>query len=429
MPGEYPKTHLSFDSLPLEDLRDPVLNGPGVGVIEDSVAAYRALGEQIGRTAERVRSALSAAQAASEGEAADASRRFIESVAAQGDHGAAQAAMAARALGDQAEYHARVRTSMEALKRFRRDPAVPATSVVSDRNQPLAVEAANLYQSNTNWNLDQAFQPFDPPPAATPNMVEATSAPGAGGDAGSVGMHSAGALGAGPGQSTLPAGGSEGVAPSGSAGPSGLGGTGAGAAGPAAPFRPGVAATGTSNSRGGGSAGVTGQAGRGRGTGSLPDLDLPPYGGSAGTTGGGGSRSRPGLAGSSATSRGPRPTPGPGGAVGVTRAPGGSGWTPGTSWSSRLSPEGGAGVRGEAGNEPGRRPAAPPPVESTPAGPRAAAEGRAGQGGVPFLPGGAGARSGGAEHPRPAWLIEEDEKVWFDGLPPLAPPVIRPERS
>jgi hypothetical protein len=57
MPGECPKTHLSFDALPLEDLRDPVLNGPGVGVIEDSVAAYRALGEQIERTAERVRSA------------------------------------------------------------------------------------------------------------------------------------------------------------------------------------------------------------------------------------------------------------------------------------------------------------------------------------------------------------------------------------
>lgn len=38
-------------------ISDPVLNGPGVGVIEDSVAAYRALGEQIERTAERVRSA------------------------------------------------------------------------------------------------------------------------------------------------------------------------------------------------------------------------------------------------------------------------------------------------------------------------------------------------------------------------------------
>jgi hypothetical protein len=47
---------------------------------------------------------------------------------------------------------------------------------------------------------------------------------------------------------------------------------------------------------------------------------------------------------------------------------------------------------------------------------------------VPFFPGGGGARSGGAEHPRPAWLVEE-EKVWFDGLPPLAPPVIRPRRS
>jgi hypothetical protein len=126
MPGEYPKTDLSFDEVPLEDLRDPVLNGPGVGVIEDSVAAYRTMAEQIERTAERVRSALSTTQAASEGEAADASRRFIESVAAQGDYGAAQAAMAARALGEQAEYHARVRTSMEALKRFRHAPAVPA---------------------------------------------------------------------------------------------------------------------------------------------------------------------------------------------------------------------------------------------------------------------------------------------------------------
>lgn len=75
----------------------------------------------------------------------------------------------------------------EALKRFRRDPAVPATSFASDRNQPSAVEAANLYQSNTSWSLDQAFRPFDPPPAATPNMVDATSASGpALGDPGSV---------------------------------------------------------------------------------------------------------------------------------------------------------------------------------------------------------------------------------------------------
>lgn len=49
------------------------------------------------------------------------------------------------------------------------------------------MEAANLYQSNTSWNLDQAFRPFDPPPAATPNMVDATSASGpALGDPGSV---------------------------------------------------------------------------------------------------------------------------------------------------------------------------------------------------------------------------------------------------
>jgi hypothetical protein len=244
MPGEYPKTDLSFDEVPLEDLRDPVLNGPGVGVIEDSVAAYRTMAGQIERTAERVQSALSTTQAASEGEAADASRRFIESVAAQGDYGAAQAAMAARALGDQAEYHARVRTSMEALKRFRHDPAVPATSYAADKNQPAAVEAANLYQDNTNWNLDQAFQPFDPPPDATPNMVDptsGTSGPG-GGALSPVGMHSAGVLGAGSGQSAMSAGVGDGVAPSGVTGLSGPGGASGGgsASGPAMPFGPGA---------------------------------------------------------------------------------------------------------------------------------------------------------------------------------------------
>ncbi|MCU1628167.1 MAG: hypothetical protein JWP64_3116 [Pseudonocardia sp.] len=192
----------------------------------------------------------------------------------------------------------------EALKRFRRDPAVPATSFASDRNQPSAVEAANLYQSNTSWNLDQAFRPFDPPPAATPNMVDATSASGpALGDPGSVGMHSADVLGAGSGQSAMPAGGGDGVAPVASLDPP--------AQGERVSARPdrrrrsdrASSRQETPNARGGGTAGVTAQAGRGRGTGSLPNVDLPPHGVSAGTTGGGGSRSRPGLAGSGATSR------------------------------------------------------------------------------------------------------------------------------
>lgn len=153
------------------------------------------------------------------------------------------------------------------------------------------------------------------------------------------------------------------------------------------------------------------------------------------------SRSRAGFGGSESgirggngvASRGSRLPLGPDGALGESHAarfPGGSGWTSGTPWSNRTSQEGGAGARGEVGNELSRRPsAASAPAEPAPAGPRGAAEGRAGQSGVPFLPGGAGGRSGGEEHPRPAWLVEEDENVWFEGLPPLAPPVIRPERS
>src|SRR5688572_2042577 len=98
--------------MPLVDIRDPVLAGPGHAPIEAAVDTYRQLGERLQAAGDAVRAALLAAQAAHEGAAGEASARHLSALIAPGDVGAAQAKLAAMALEDQATYHVRARNEL-----------------------------------------------------------------------------------------------------------------------------------------------------------------------------------------------------------------------------------------------------------------------------------------------------------------------------
>ncbi len=421
MADEYPGTQLPFEHWPLKQLRDPVLDGPGSGAVEFAAGVYTDLAEGLAKAADGLRAVLLAAQGAHEGAAAEASCQHIARLTRVGDDGAVQARLAAIALQDQAAFHTRVRTDMQALAKADdlsgRLPSVPTNVYerAEESARVAAVDAAERYQSNTNHNFSATFQSFDPPPEAKPDVSTASPVPdagwpGAGGGSGGAAIGAAGG----------PPGGAGGAATSAVVPDVGPG------ARTATPIEGGAAGPGTT---------VPATPGRGATSGAGPDRA---------TSDRSGSRKGAGRAVTASQAAGAGGADVPSGLAAdrlrAPGAPGASGWVPGEPWSSRVPPPGtGAPVGGglptrggppEAdGARQGARSAVPPGQATTEAGttrsagpPRTASSG---YGGVPLMPGAAIGRGQDTDHPRPPWLVEDDpDALWFAGLPQHTPPVI-----
>ncbi|GAA3226609.1 hypothetical protein GCM10017691_16270 [Pseudonocardia petroleophila] len=443
MAEPYTQTAVPFEQFPLAALRDPVLAGPGIDGMGAAADRYRQLAETLQRAAEDLRVAMTAAQGAHEGEAAEASRRYVERVAAVGELGAGQARIAVGALDDGAAYYGRVADDMRALQP---DDASPprnvAQAAVRDQQveqlRVLAVEAAQRYESNTNWSLGRTFQPFEPPVVAAPGAGGAAlsagggAGPGSPGTAVAAGLPAGGAdvpVGAGAGSPAAPGG--SGSAGAGGSGVPGAGGPGAGGGGAGGPGAGGAGLLGTATPVGPGASGAGGVSGPG---GSGPAGSGRPGAGGAGAVG---PRAGSGVGGPPRTSTAalyggarpdaalpdaalPGPDPSARAAAGPRDAAGtGTGWVPGTPWTGRTPPEGGAaGPRGV----PAEPPSAASPRTGTPGGPAA---GRSTPGATPFLPAAGVGRGQGSEHARPSWLVEDDPQAyWFAGLPDVTAGVI-----
>ena len=415
MASDYLTTGVPFGAMPLVEIRDPVLAGPGHGPIEAAVDTYRQLADRLQAAGDAVRAALLAAQAAHEGAAGEASARHISAVIAPGDVGAAQARLAARALEDQATYHVRARNELAALRPEDLSPNYaigvrqPVPDLRKERLHEEAVAAATVYQDTTNHNLTSAFQPFQPPEPVTVGLA-AAPAPAAGGSAAGA---TAGAIGSGTPAGAVP----PGVAP------------------PVAPVLPVAPVPGAPPP--GRDAPRTGPVG-------TAPVRTPPPGGSGpdGTP----SVRPPGTptAPVTAPQAVPRLPGGPGGPArprqdgeilrDVPPPPVGDGLiSGGRSWPRVAAPEPVGRVplvpgevappRGAVEN--GQPRSGPPAEPARPASaPRPAVP--PGYGHMPFM----GAPMGAArdeERGRPSWLVEDDpEAVWFGDLPPHVDPVIGP---
>jgi hypothetical protein len=189
--SDYSQTKLPFHDFPLTDLRDPVLSGPGSGGIEDAAAAYARLAEMLQTSADDLRAALALAQEVHEGDAAEAGRQYVARLSAAGEVGAAQARLVANGLLDQAGYQARVRADMGALSVVAPKDQLASVSPeeyarAAEQSRVLAVEAAQRYENNTNYNLDTMFQSFPPPAGqvADSGAVPTGPVPARGGGAG-----------------------------------------------------------------------------------------------------------------------------------------------------------------------------------------------------------------------------------------------------
>ncbi|MFC5997082.1 PPE domain-containing protein [Pseudonocardia hispaniensis] len=404
---DYPPTQLPFHTWSLREIRDPVLTGPGSGVLEAAAAVYTALAETLEKATDDLSAVLRAAQAGHEGAAADASARHIIQLAAAGQTGAAQARLAAMALEDQAAFHTRVRIDMAALT----DVAGPQdrASVHGPRAEEarvVAVDAAERYQSNTNHNLTTTFQAFEPPVTPVPDVRTGPAPSGplwSAGGGGPVGPPSAvPPVAPAAGGTPLDAGSPGAASATGGAGTGGGGvasGAGTGAIAPPITPAPSVAPSGASA----------------RGGPREPESRLPPGRAAAGTV-------APHIV-------PPGPVPGPG----VTGPALGARWPVdgsrpgGRTGDPRPAASAGEGSSGGSGALRGGGPTAPRPLGGPgPAGEPAPARGTgpaprttAGHPGVPMIPPGAVGRGDGAEHSRPSWLVEDDpERIWLADLPP-----------
>lgn len=380
MPSDYPQTSVPYDGWALPDLHDPVVLGPGFGSMEDSAAAYAKVAEALETAAGDLRAVMTASQVAHEGEAADASRRHIGRIAAAGDAGVAQAKLAMYALQEQASYYFRARLDMQAAAAVAAtvtpvnageaimDPRHTRLNADLDAARTIAVDAAHLYQNNSNHNLDKGFQAFAPPPAAAADssVIAASPSPGWGASGVGAGMHGYGWTGSPP-VDMAGVGGSAGAGGGTFAGPTFAGpafaGAGAGAGVGAGAVPSGADPTdGRTDPRGGAVPGTPAGA-AGAGIGRTPGLN----GDGAGPGGAIGSRPLPGEgdrrpgrvpalpASTGAGPAGPASTsPQSGRPLGAAVPDGpsaGSGWVPGQPWSSRGSGPGvpgGGHVRGGA---------------------------------------------------------------------------------
>lgn len=437
MAEPYAQTAVPFDRFPLAALRDPVLAGPGIGGMGDAADRYRHLADTLQRATDDLRAAMRGAQGAHDGAAAEASRQYVERLAAVGELGAGQARIAVGALEDGASYYSRVADDMRALQTTdlptpRNVAHAEAQAQAVDELRVLAVEAAQRYESNANWSAGRTFQPFDTPVLAAPG--EGGGAPVAGASAvgtGAVGTGAvgSGAVGSGAGSPLLsgvgagpvatPAGGTD-VGAAGLAGGRTVAGSGVGAAtgvgaGPGVPGAgsaaggPGVGRSGVSGSPGvgGPGAGRSGAGASGHGAARAGGVGAVPVDG--GARGSGVSSPAAGAAPYSRPPAVPIGRSGPG-EPGTT----GTGWVPGTPWSGRPQPDAGTAARAV----PAEPPASPRPGGGTAAGPTAAAIGRTGATGMPMMPMAGVGRGQDSGHTRPAWLVEDDPQTfWFSGIP------------
>lgn len=446
MANDYPSTAVPFENYALPDLHDPIVNGPGFAGVEGAADVYVKLAETLDKAAGDLRAVMTASLSAHEGEAADAGRQHINKIATAGDVGAAQARLATLALQEQASYYFRARLDMKAA-------AEAATGPQDEKARVQAIDAARLYQANSNHNLSNVFQVFDPPKspapdvsvAATPNgpgwvqpgggvaalSVPTAAAPSAAmtasppgtptpvptvaGDPTSATPSVAATAAGGPRVTTSAPGGSPTVPvpPGGAPVPSGPAGSAPISTAPNGPSPLGAVPTSPTSAR----------------PGADPQGRLPGDPGYAPRV-----PAEPGLAG--------RPTPNLGSKPGD-----GPGWVPGQPWSSSSSsrvsdqpgplgpgavppqrPVVGGNVSTEPRITPGRGPAGAT-VEPSPTtgagGPRGAGTN---QHGMPFMPmTGAGAGRQDGTHPRPPWLLDADpEKTWMSNLPDHTAGVIEP---
>jgi PPE family. len=168
MPNDYPSTQVPFDQLDLPRLHDPIVLGPGSGSMEGAADAYRHMAETLENAARDVRAVLTSSMGAHEGDAAEAGREYIRRVAAAGEAGGAAARLAMYALQEQVSYYSRVRQDMEAVAAMppvpeRKWQIVKTTPEERDAPRIMAVDAAHRYENNTNHNLANVYQMFEPP--------------------------------------------------------------------------------------------------------------------------------------------------------------------------------------------------------------------------------------------------------------------------
>ncbi len=189
----YPTTAVPFDGMPLPALRDPVLAGMStvgdVGFVADE---YRSLSDILEKASEDLRAAMDASQGAHDGEAAAAARHYVMRIAAMGELGAAQACISMDSLQQGISYYARARDDMAAIPRFTDDGSLdavrgPRIMRLEEEHRVLAVEAAQRYESNTNWTMQRQFQPYEPEQIAPPGAIGGGTGGGGGGIGGAGG--------------------------------------------------------------------------------------------------------------------------------------------------------------------------------------------------------------------------------------------------
>jgi hypothetical protein len=427
VPGQtYSGTAVAFEGMTLPEIREPVAAGPGPASMR---AAEQALVE-VSRKLADVNAELEALEReyadAHEGEAAEMTRMYLRKLGEPGRVGAVMFQLAARALGDQAEYYTVAHRELAALPVTDSHDGNAATPQLVQERQQSAAHVANRYQENSNANLTTAFQAFTPLTLPTPDTAAvapagapgwpggggaavpgaptatATAAPGGGGSPAAPPVPSA-PLRSGPMDSAAPVS-SPPAAPLSSASSVGAG------TGRSTAARP--ASTSTS------ALAPTPVAGLGRppqgATTPLPSgdrplprrapVDLPP---------GVLSPSVPRGSGSPVVPRAP-----------ATRAPASTG----TAVPSARPGEGGRAAAPRTGEPstrlaPGERIRTADPL-TEPARPGSAARNTSSH--FPYVPAGVGGGRRGEPHPRPDWLVEDDpEGVWLADVPDHGPGVLR----
>ncbi|GAA1846251.1 hypothetical protein GCM10009836_27300 [Pseudonocardia ailaonensis] len=424
--ANYDGTRIDYSAVPAKESRDAVLASAGMLEIEVSGQVMDKVADRLEDACDRLLALYRNYPSVHAGDAAEATRAYIAKLAEPGLDGVVKFRTAAAAFRNQSEYFATVYGEMQAM------PEPPAEEwrqggkgldPESTRANRAAAAAANKYQANTNDNLANWFQVFDPPQLTAPGaaVAAAPTAPAAVGTVGGTGgvgasAGGAGAVAASPASLDAPAVNSPPAAAAGSTAAGVVGSAPGGSAGPGpvvAPGTPGIGSGTVTAPAAKSPDGAPGSPGGGRGpVGSAPSGEL-----SSSRVGGG----LPGVI----TPGVPRPDAG--------RMSFGSAGRPGVLGGNRSLELGGPGGRGLGGGAAEKAPLA----ERLTARAAALAEERAARGAaaagrnsshMPFLPGAMGAGRGGEGRQRPEWLLEDDpESAWLGEVPEHGPGVIRAE--